>query len=50
MSALIQLPGKASPADCARTQEFGLYEVYMTAFEAYRPALNAYLDGIMNRN
>ena len=45
VSALIQLPGKASPADCARTL-FGLYEDYMTAFEAYRPALNAYLDGI----
>ena len=45
VSALIQLPGKASPADCARTLS-GLYEAYMMAFEVYRPALGAYLDGI----
>ena len=45
VSALIQLPGKASPPDCARTL-LSLYEVYMTTFEVYRPALSAYLDGI----
>ena len=45
VSALIQLPGKASPTDCARTL-LGLYEAYMTTFEVFHPALIAYFDGI----
>ena len=45
VSALIQLPGKASPANCARAL-LGLYDAYMIAFEVYRPTLNAYFDGI----